>query len=395
MSARHERIRAAFSGRWPDRIPVLEQSFASSVASEVLGREVTTGSTDVHYAEAEAWLKGDSAHEEFVDKLYEDCVALHRAMDFDILCLPWRMGGRPTRRLEKHTILYGDLDGDYWKVYRFDPSSRTYALAESSEHGSFEEAVQTMRTALEHAPSVTPRPQLNALLTRALAEHGDEFVVAGNSFLAVPMLSGWLEATILEPGLLADYLDLKVEEELTRLEAQKEAGIYLIKGGGDFAFNTGPVYSPEFFEEVMAPRWKRLFDRCRELDLVYVMRSDGNLWPVADSLFGEARPHGYYECDYDAGMHFGELRSRFPELVLMGNVSCRLLIEGTPDEVRRQTLECIEAAAPRVVAASANSVMHGTPVENVLALYETAKSYDVKTHPSAEHAPGSDNEGAS
>ena len=43
--------------------------------------------------------------------------------------------------------------------------------------------------------------------------------------------------------------------------------------------------------------------------MAYVMRSDGNLWPVARSLFGVARPQAYYECDYDAGMRFAELRA--------------------------------------------------------------------------------------
>jgi len=48
---------------------------------------------------------------------------------------------------------------------------------------------------------------------------------------------------------------------------------------------------------------------------------------------------------------------------------------GKPEEIQQRTIECIEAAAPRVIAASSNSILHGTPPANVLALYETAKTY--------------------
>ena len=373
--AHRRRVEAVFRGEWPDRIPICEQAFASSVAGRILGRDVLTGSTDVHFAEAVAWLDGDAAHEEFVAKLYEDCIALHRALDLDILYLPWRNSTRPTRRVDESRVLYGDPETDDWEIHRFDPVSRTYGVAESARRSrTYEQVAALIRKTLD-TPLPAEEPLADPLRARAVREHGDEFEVAGGVGMAIPMQPGWLEATVLDPGLLAAHLDRVVEGGLASLEAQHRAGLRLMNGGGDFAFNSGPVYSPQFFEQVMAPRWKRLFDRCRELGMWYVMRSDGNLWPVADALFGRARPHAYYECDYDAGMHFEDLRAAFPELVLMGNVSCALLRRGTPEDVRRRTLECIEAAAPRVVAASANSILHGTAPENVLTLYETAKAW--------------------
>ena len=90
-------------------------------------------------------------------------------------------------------------------------------------------------------------------------------------------------------------------------------------------------------------------------------------------FLGELYPA--YEVDYDAGMHFDKLRRRFPEMVLIGNVSCDLLCRGTFDQVVHRTRECIDAAGPRVIAASSNSILHGTPVDNVYALFDTAKSY--------------------
>jgi hypothetical protein len=370
---REQRIRAVFSGRQPDRIPICEQCFCSSVASAALGREAHTGTVGLHYFEALAWLRGESAHQEFVEQVYEDSWALTRHYDYDIWFWPWLMGSRPTRRIDEYTLLYGNEDGDDWSLWKFDPGSYTYGMARSGRPpATGEQVLQWMRDAIA-GPRETSPVRVEPIIERAVRAHGHEHVIAGHAFLHVPMQAGWLEAVALEPALVGEWLDLTVERELASFEAQRKLGIFFLNGGGDFAFKSGPVYSPAFFQRIMAPRWKRLFDACRASGLYYVMRSDGNLWPVADALFGQARPHAYYECDYDAGMRFADLRRAFPELVLIGNVSCPLLLSGTPEQVRERTLECVEAAAPRVIIASANSILHGTPPENVSAMYEAAR----------------------
>jgi hypothetical protein len=371
-SPHHARVRAAFEGRWPDRIPVCEQAFASSVAGAILGYEAFTGSTDLHYLEARAWAKGRTAHEEFVEKMFADVIALHETLDLDILFLPWRMSARPSKQIDQYSFLYGDPDGDDWTLYRLDPASRTYGCVKSARPAiTFEQVAVHMRQAISQAPA-DAAPALDPLVERALRDYGHVWPVAGNSFMSIPMQPGWLEAVALDPGLVAEWLDVTVAHNLRLIDVQAAAGIYLFNGGGDFAFNSGPAYSPRFFAEVMAPRWKRLFDACRERGVYYIFRSDGNLWPVADALFGWAGPHAYYECDYDAGMHFDALHEAFPELVLMGNVSCDLLRRGTAEQVRERARQCVSHAAPRLVLASANSILHGTPPENVRALYETA-----------------------
>ena len=368
------RIAAVFAGRQPDRVPICEQAFASSVASQMFGRPMHTGSTELHYQEACAWDAGEQAHAAFVEQVYADTLELHRRLELDILFLPWRYATRPTRRLDEHRFLYGDPDGADWAVYLFNPEARTYGLERAANPDpSFEQVCARIRAELEQ-----PLPacvDVDPLLLRAQREESGSFVVAGGAGMGIPMQRGWLEATLLDPGLLAAFVERMTDGVLLHIEAQRAAGLRLINGGGDFAHNGGPIYSPTFFHEVMAPRWKRIFDRCRQLDAHYIFRSDGNLWTVANDIFAWGRPAAYYECDYDAGMRFGDLRRRYPELVLMGNVSCDLLRSGTPAEVAARTRECVAAAAPRVIAASANSILHGTPPENVLALYEAAKAY--------------------
>jgi hypothetical protein len=374
-SVHHKRVESVFAGEWPeDRFPICEQAFASSVASEIFGKPMLTGSTELHFQEGLAWLKGDAAHEEFVEKVYRDTVELHRFFDYDILFLPWLMNLKPSGQIDEFTLAYGESGKEGYCVRRFDPASRTYGVIESKELDA-DQVVSFLRENIDFRSKRGFAPELSPLLARVLKEHGNEFVVAGGSGMAVPMRAGWLEATMLEPGLFKDWMQLNADDAIASIEVQAKAGIGLINGGGDFAFNNGPIYSPSFFDEVMAPQWKRIFDFCRKLGIRYVMRSDGNLWPVAESLFGKCKPHAYYEIDYDAGMRFGKLREAFPELVLFGNVSCDLLVNGTPEEVTQRTVECLEAAAPRYVGASSNSILHGTPPENVFALYDTVKKH--------------------
>jgi len=373
--SRHKkRIMDVFNGQFPDRVPICEQAFASSVASAILGHEAITGSTDVHYFEACAWLQGEQAHDEFVEKCYSDTVELHKKLDLDILYLPWRMNARPTKRIDDNRILYGDPETNGWAVYKYDEHSRSYGFERGGEEDTFETVSRIMRDAIEAFDPSAPAA-VDPLLLRAVREYGDEFEAAGSTGLAVPMSAGWLEATLLDRPLVDEYLEIMTAFQLKSIEEQSKAGIRLLNGGGDFAFNNGPVYSPDFFFHVMAPKWKKMFDKAHELGMRYIFRSDGNLWPVADGLFSPGLADAYYEVDYDAGMRFGKLRKTYPELVLFGNISCDFLVNAAPAQVRDRVLECLNAAYPRIVSGSANSILHGTPVDNVYALYDTAKNF--------------------
>jgi hypothetical protein len=370
----HKRIHQVFNGLKPDRIPICEQVFSLSVASEIMGKEMLTGGTELHYREACAWMQGDSAHDEFVEQVYENVIELHHFFDYDILFMPWRMSRKPTKQLDENTFLYGDENTDDWSVYSFDPVSKSYGILEKPVF-TYEKAVDIMRNQIIQLEKTDKPVVIPEMLLRFQQEYGSEFVVAGMSGMAIPMDAAWMEAVAFDPLLVKEWVDMQAEQNIRFIEAQAKVGFCLFNGGGDFAFNSGPIYSPAFFDEAMAPNWKRIFDRCRELGVYYVMRSDGNLWPIAENLFGRCRPHAYYEIDHDAGMTFKELRNSFPELVLFGNISCDLLQRGTPEAVKEATLECLNAASPRMAGASANAILHGTPPENVITLYETVKSF--------------------
>ena len=126
----------------------------------------------------------------------------------------------------------------------------------------------------------------------------------------------------------------------------------------------------------MLPRWKKLAERCRELGLHYVWRSDGNVWKVSDMLFREARMPGFGEVDFEAGMTPGRLRERYPELILWANASGDLLRRGSAEAVYLHSMELLRACRGRgYFHGCSNTILPGTPPENVRAMMKARDDF--------------------
>ena len=101
--------------------------------------------------------------------------------------------------------------------------------------------------------------------------------------------------------------------------------------------------------------------------------SDGNLWPVADDLFGASGVDAYYEIDVRAGMDLRRLRERFPHLTLLGGLNSYTLHRGTRDDVVRETLAALAIAKEMgsLMVGCSNLVVCQTPLANFWAMMET------------------------
>lgn len=375
-----ERILAAFSHVEPDRVPCFEQSIASDVASAILGRRAYCGTTLLHYEEAVAWMQGDEAHAAFEEQLYQDVAAITEALELDMIHVPWRRNVRPTRQLDEYNFLYGDPDGDH-EVWGFDPLAKTFyrrlvhrERPPSGNPDDLEPGIAQMEQRLETATEPVI-PETDWTL-RQLRDFGDKWMICAGGGLAIPYEETWLLACALRPDLVARYLDVCVELACLSAQAWARHGIKLIWGGGDMADNHGPLYSPKVFRDLMLPRVQRYVDRLHELGMWYVYRTDGNLWPIADDFFLHSRIDGFGECDHDAGMRIPELKARYPHITYWGDVPCgSLLHRGTAEQVRefvRRRLETCRGNGGWILGSS-NSIVPGTPPENVLAMFETAR----------------------
>jgi uroporphyrinogen decarboxylase len=373
-----ERVHAIFSGGRPDRVARYEQSIYSSVSSAILGRKAFTGGTSLHWEEARAWTAGGKrAHEELVDRVYRDCAELYTKLGFDIIGRPWLMAAEPAKKVSEYEFLYGEPDGD-WSLCRYDPVSETFGTVDSSaKHetiGDLEKQVAEMEKTPEGEPEDEPIHVV--YLRRLLKEFGDTHAVPGGAGLSIPLTEPWLMACATDPGLVGAYLDAAVEGQIAEIGRQAALGIKILWAGGDFADNTGPVYGPRVFRELMLPRLKRLMAEVHRLGMWYVYRSDGKLWTVTDMMFEEAGCDAYGEIDWAAGMDLAELKKRYPKVTFWGNVPPPLIRNGSKNDVLAAAKHCIDAVSDkRLILGSSNSILPGTPPENVYALSEAVQRW--------------------
>jgi hypothetical protein len=368
-----QRFLAALTHAPVDRVPLFEQSVASSVASELLGRPALVGTTDLHHDQAEAMLRGEGEYQAFLDQVLRDNVAVADALGHSAVSVPWLLPSKPTRKLSEHEYLYGNPDRGPWCIRRYDPESRSFGEA---SQGGGPQSMEDLEAELDRREKALDDYRPTAadfrLQSKLKALVGDRLEVPGGAGIAIPLTETWLMATALRPDLIARHLDLSVEMACRSLAAQAAAGLRVIWGGYDLADNRGPIYGPRVFRELVLPRLRRMTDRARQLGLVYLFRTDGKLWDIGREFFVESGIHAYGEIDVDAGMDLVEVRRRYPNVALWGGIACGTLLQhGTPEAVRAEVRRVIHGVGPRgLVFGSSNSVLHGTPVRNVLALVD-------------------------
>ncbi len=371
-----ERVAAAFDGRSPDKVPLHHIGISSDVASALLGREAHVGGGIQQWREARSlWLGGD-AHEEFIERSFRDAMDVSKVFGNDIIRASyWRFNRKPTREIDENTYIFEDGPEERWQVLRFDPSSEQCHVF--PYHPEAELTFEQIERSLEHQEQRIEdyRPSPPEAESRALALYGDEYAIRcpGCSIGVDYDSRAWLEAIVLRPDLISRDLDLAVERARRAVPVLAAQGFRYLFGGGDFSSNEGPMYSPKAFRELMLPRLRKIADICDQHGCYFLFASDGNLWPVADDLFGASGVDGYFEIDKRAGMDLAQLHERFPRLVTIGNISSHTVHLGTKDDVVREATEALEAAKRygRTIVGVSNALVPGTPIENVVAMIET------------------------
>ena len=368
-----ERFEAIIEGRRPDRLPIYFTAVACSTASEILGREVHTGADSLHFKEELAIFLGEQAHSDFEGKHLEDVAELWCVLGADIVREVWRSQMKPSKRLDEFTLLFGDENGEY-TVKRFYPETQTYGVIESTERRPEpEELALGLKKDLEETPELPWKPndpKASVKKLFALTKGCGQMLHGGG--INFPFYDpSWLELLIIEPELVKRRLMRDARREARQIRHMASLGYRWFSGGGDLAGTTGPMVSPVMFRNVFVPPLKLIADTCAELGVIYCYRSDGRLWPIFDDLFGTAGVQAYGEVDRDASMTVGAVLERNPKLIVLGNTSSALLVNGSEQQVRDDTRRQLEEAGEgRFIPGPSNAVVHGTPIRNIFAMLE-------------------------
>ncbi len=372
MTSEH-RLRMTLQGGHPDRIPAFTPTFACQVASRLLHRSVHTGSPSLWYAEACAWIQGSTAFREFEVRLEEDIVELYTLLNQDVIRFPWRQDTLPTRQIDAETFVYGDPEGEY-EIWRWDADTFNFIRVRSTRPviapedwwTVVREAEQTLESRLRRERDEFARRE--ARLQKRLQ---DMVVVVTGAPLSLGLDEVSLMACVLQPDAVSALLDIQLEIAFVQVETAAKRGIRYLLGGADLADKNGPLYAPERFDSLILPRLCRLADYCQSLGVHYIWRTDGRIWPLMNSIFNKANVPGYGEVDRDAGMTVGEIRRRYPHVSLWANMSGDCLRRATPQQVFSEAQQIIEESqGTRYIHGCSNTILSGTPVENVWAMLD-------------------------
>jgi uroporphyrinogen-III decarboxylase len=375
----YQRCLATIEGQAVDRLPAYTPTIASDVASKILGRPVDTGGPALWYAEAKAWADGPDAFAAFEARYVEGLIDLNRALDIEVIRYGYRKHIHPSKQLDEHRFLVGDPEGIY-QIWRWDPEVLNFLkVKDSAPQPKPEDWPMLAREQIEATKAQVSKARESAGTWEAALQErlgAEMMVVAGGGGLSIGHSEPSLMASILEPEAVGDILDSQLQVGLAQMEGIAKRGIKVVLGGGDMADKNGPMYSPDTFRQLILPRLKVLSARCQELGLHYVWRTDGKIWSVSDMIFEEAAVPGYGEVDYEAGMTTPEIRERYPDLVIWANVSSDVLRWGSREEAYRHCLALLEASDGRCYFhGCSNTVMPGTPPENVWAMMEARDDY--------------------
>ncbi|MGI6209916.1 MAG: uroporphyrinogen decarboxylase family protein [Anaerolineae bacterium] len=374
-----ERVLAAFRFEKTDKVPVHHVGFSSDVASALIGREAYVGGGIQQWREATAHWNGPDAHAEFVERSYRDAIDVALASGNDIIRPSyWRYDRKPTKKIDDYTFLYEYGPEEDWRVLKYDPGSEQCDIVyyKPRPEATFDTIEREVAATEASLADYQPLESSDSFEQRAKRELGDEYEIrVGGVGLGVPLrgIEIWMEALLLRPDLIERLLDAQVETARRNVAFLSGLGFSHFWGGTDFASNEGPMFSPRLLRDVFLPRFRAVTEICHQYGGLHIFASDGNLWPVADMMFGDGALDGYFEIDSRAGMDMRQLRERYPRLILVGNVSSHTVHLGTKEEIVEEALRALEVAKETsgVIVGVSNYFVPHTPIDNVMTLLRT------------------------
>ncbi len=342
-----ERIECALNHQEPDRTPIFEYVLLSPVADRLLGRK---------YA-------GDPANwpDVLKEKGWKNAVCQNAVDRLDLACL---LG---------HDMLYATPNPMPPRPIGNRPARATPAQEPS------EDPVERMRRRNRNAAQSPTAPPDDSLFIYTCIQEEMKHRCIDLPILAPAYAHGvWTDVDLMQTMLLApevahEHFHLATKHALARIEKYISLGIDQIGIGGDFAGNR-PLISPQMYRAFIVPEVRILSRRIHAADRWAVNASDGDLWSVIDDFLLNCEVDGYLEIDRHAGMDLHRLKGSYGERVtLYGNLDCgNILSFGSTEEVKRHTIECLEAGmgnGGHILCAS-NAITASVPLSNYLAVVE-------------------------
>lgn len=213
-----------------------------------------------------------------------------------------------------------------------------------------------------------------------------EFVAHSEDYCTIACIRLGIGATLMSMGLqafsyaMADDPDLIVEIMhryagwTVRLAPRlAEIGFDVFWAFDDVAFNSGPMFSPDFFRETVLPIQQQA---AGALELPLITHSDGNMTPIfGDWLtLGQDAVHPIQPDVMDIEAIKADYGDR---ICLVGNIFMDDLVHRQPEDIREQVRQRIERIGDGggYIISSSNSLTADMKLENVRAMAAAIREF--------------------
>lgn len=182
----------------------------------------------------------------------------------------------------------------------------------------------------------------------------------------------------LNPKFVHEITEMALAYEIAVVKKAIKAGAEIVMLGDDYAYNNGPLMSPNHFKEFVFSGLKKIVTTIHEMGAYCIKHTDGNILPILDMII-ESGIDGINPIDPVAGMDIQKIKKGYGDRVcIVGNIDCsHLLTWGTPEQVIQAVKACILKASPGGghILSSSNSIHSGVKPENYMTMVDAAKKF--------------------
>lgn len=104
----------------------------------------------------------------------------------------------------------------------------------------------------------------------------------------------------------------------------------------DMSYNHGPMISKAIFDEFLAPYYRKLMERLGELDVVFIVDTDGDVTELVPWL-ASVGVRGVLPLERQSHVDGEKLRAQYPDLQMVGHYNKRVMSRG--EQAMREEFE--------------------------------------------------------
>ena len=220
----------------------------------------------------------------------------------------------------------------------------------------------------------------------SFVENARKLVASRDEYCACACIRLGIGATLLSMGIEAFSYAMVDDPELIRdvhcgyadwtaevVPILEEVGFDVVWAFDDVAFNSGPVFSPAFYQEHILPKEREVASGFTK---PFISHSDGDMSPLLDAWLelGQDAIHPIQPDVMDINVVKDEYGDR---VAIVGNIFMNDLVDKTPADIDEQVRTRIEEIGKGggYIVSSSNSLTDDMKPENVFAMRDAIQKY--------------------